>query len=130
MERFERMVAHQGGDLSAPRPIAKTVTWHAPKSGYLVSIDGQKFGQAIVVLGGGRAFAGQAIDFSVGLRILARLGDNVKAGEEMLHVYGDREDQVTEAMELITQAIHIADDPTAAPRLWTEFAHRNNEPTA
>jgi|694.fasta_scaffold05353_10 pyrimidine-nucleoside phosphorylase len=124
MERFERMVARQGGDMSAPRPIAKTVAWCAPKSGYLVSIDGQKLGQAIVVLGGGRAFAGQAIDFSVGLRMLARLGDSVKAGEELLHVYGDRQDHVTSAVELITQAIQIADEPNAAPLLWTEFVHR------
>lgn len=123
MERFERMVAHQGGDLSAPRPIAKTVLWRAPKSGYLASIDGQKFGQAIVVLGGGRAFAGQAIDFSVGLRMLARLGERVTAGEELLHVYCDQEDKVAGAMDLIREAIHISDESPTAPSLWTEFAH-------
>jgi len=123
-ERFERMVAHQGGDLSAPRPIARTVVWRAPKSGYLATIDGQKLGQAIVVMGGGRTFAGQAIDFSVGLRMLARLGDDVTAGQEILHLYCDREDNVTSAIALLTQAIRIADEPTAHPLLWSEFVSR------
>lgn len=124
MERFESMVAHQGGDLSAPRKIAKSVPWNAPQSGYLASIDGQKLGQAVVVLGGGRAFAGQAIDFSVGLRMLARLGDRVTAGQELLHVYCDREDKVTGAMELIRQAIQIVDAPIGAPVLWTEYSQQ------
>jgi pyrimidine-nucleoside phosphorylase len=96
-ERFERMVAAQGGDLKQPLAIAPAQEVIAPHGGRIVSIDTSKLGQAITALGGGRRMAGDTIDYSVGLETLVRVGETVRAGQPLLrlfaHAGGRREAQ-------------------------------------
>ena len=80
MEKFAELVAAQGGDLAAPRHARPAGPVLANHDGYLISIDVEKLGLAIIDMGGGRKQLHDAIDHSVGLEMLVRLGDRVERG--------------------------------------------------
>jgi thymidine phosphorylase len=121
MDRFERMVHAQGGSLAATRPIGHSQPYLAKCAGTIQSIDGQLLGQAIIVMGGGRKVAGQAIDFSVGLQVHCKIGETLTAGQPILDIQCDDHDKTQMALKLVEQAITISDQiPTQTP-LWKDF---------
>jgi thymidine phosphorylase len=60
----------------------------SPATGVLTKLDALEIGRLCVELGAGRAKAGDAIDFSVGVESLRKQGDSVRAGETVLRVHG------------------------------------------
>ena len=96
-EKFKLMVERQGGDVSAVEnllevgvsPHAETVA--SSRTGWVTAIDTRQVGVAAMALGAGRRQAGAAIDHSVGLEVLAKLGDRVEPGQPLVKVsYRDR----------------------------------------
>ena len=120
-ERFEQMIHMQHGDLNAKRALGKPKPFLAQKAGVLSSIDGQKLGQAIIAMGGGRKKAGEPIDHSVGLRMEKRLADRIEAGDELLIIYCDSDSKREEASKLVSEAIRIEESPGERFPLWQEF---------
>ena len=59
----------------------------APAAGTLVKIDALEVGRLCVELGAGRAKAGEAVDFAVGVECLRKEGDRVTEGEPVLRVH-------------------------------------------
>ncbi len=86
-ERFSAMVAAQGGELDAPRPIAPAKEVFARESGYVAAIDTEALGIAVVELGGGRKKMSDRIDPSVGVEMLVRLGEAVEAGQPLVRIF-------------------------------------------
>jgi pyrimidine-nucleoside phosphorylase len=86
MAKFQEMVAAQGGDLDAPRPRAQATPVAAYRAGFVSAIDTEGLGMAIVELGGGRKKVGDVVDHSVGLEMLARMGDRVEPGQPLVNV--------------------------------------------
>lgn len=121
MERFEQMVAAQGGDLKSPRKLGKISRVLADRSGWLSRIDGQKLGQAIILMGGGRMQSNQAIDPSVGLAMEKRLGERVQKGELLLEILCDDSSKAQAASLLIHSALQIDETPPKTYALWQEF---------
>ena len=121
MDRFERMVHAQGGSLTTARPIGFSRPYFAKSDGYVQSIDGQLLGQAIIAMGGGRRLTGQAIDFSVGLKMHCKVGEVVSAGKPILDILCDDLSMSQTAMKLIDQAITVSDEPPKRPKLWRDF---------
>lgn len=121
MERFEKMVKLQGGDLDAPRRLGKVTEVLAPSSGWLTQIDGQRLGQAIILMGGGRMQAGQQIDASVGLEIEKKIGDKIHTGDVLVKVMCDDDAKAQAAVDLVDQAITLGDQPIDRLALWQEF---------
>ncbi len=87
MDRFERMVAAQGGVLKAPLPLAPACVIESPAEGTIVSIDCRAIGEAIIKMGGGRTKKGEAIDHSVGIRVHGRIGDRMEKGQPILTLH-------------------------------------------
>jgi pyrimidine-nucleoside phosphorylase len=108
-EKFAQMVAAQGGDLDAPRHVAPAGELASPRAGYIASIDAEKLGQAIIAMGGGRRQLGDQLDHSTGIEMLVRLGDRVDRGQPLVKIFASRPSE-TEARDLLTAAISIADD--------------------
>jgi thymidine phosphorylase len=121
MERFEAMVHMQGGKLHSPRPLGKCEEIKARSSGVLNGIDGQKLGQAIIAMGGGRKQAGERIDPSVGIKMEKRVGEPVRNDETLLIVYCDSELKREDAKALIYEAIRIEESVAERFPLWQEF---------
>ena len=121
LERFERMVHAQGGTLNSMRRLGKVRAVLAEEEGFVGSMDGQLLGQAIIAMGGGRKIAGEPIDFSVGIKMMCKLGDSVAIGQPLLEILCDDDDKSGQAQRFIKQAISIEQQPTAIPTLWRDF---------
>jgi pyrimidine-nucleoside phosphorylase len=119
LEKFREMVAAQGGNLDAPRPIAPAHDIASPWAGYVNKIDTERLGYVIINLGGGRKQLGDKLDLSVGLKMLARLGDKVDAGQPLARVFAQA-DAVSHVKRDLLAAITVGDNPVAAPKLIVE----------
>lgn len=120
-ERFERMVAAQGGKLSELTPTAPETMLIAKQAGYIRSIDTATLGRAIIDLGGGRQQLGDSIDHSVGIEMLVRKGGEVQTGDPIVRVFARSGGYA--AIEQIREAIMIADE---RPRDLPLIAERIN----
>ncbi|MAR08516.1 MAG: thymidine phosphorylase [Blastopirellula sp.] len=86
-EKFQAMVAAQGGDLNAPRPVAECHELRASQTGWLQAVDAEAIGQVLIEYGGGRKVMSDAVDHSVGLEMRARIGDQVEQGALLARVF-------------------------------------------
>lgn len=110
-ERFRKLVAAQGGDVSyvddpdklPVAPIIKEVP--APKSGYIKWIDAQIVGETSVEMGAGRATKEDTIDPAVGIVVLHKVGDRVKKGQPLFVLHANSQ-QSLKAAETRMLAAH------------------------
>jgi thymidine phosphorylase len=113
LERFQRMVARQGGDASPDRlPQARHGrVIAAARGGYLAALDADTLGRTAMRLGGGRERAGDPIDPSAGLLLRARPGARLSPGDPILELCFNDEDRLPAALSLAETAIHMTDEP-------------------
>lgn len=116
MDRFRRLVAAQGGDLSVPLPIGRhseTVT--APRGGTMGDIDAMAVGLAAWRLGAGRSRPGERVQAGAGLRIHRRPGEPVVAGEPLFTLYTDTPERFGAALAELDGGWNVGDG-APAPR--------------
>jgi len=119
LEKFREMVAAQGGDLYAPRPVATAHNLDSPWEGFVTAIDTERLGYAMIHLGGGRKKLGDKLDYSVGLEMLVRLGDAVEKGQPRMRVFASPE-AVPHVQRDLLSAIMIGDTRLEPPPLIAE----------
>ena len=119
LEKFRQVVAAQGGDLDAPRPVAPASEVASPRAGYVAAIDTETLGRVIIELGGGRKKLGDVLDHSTGLEMLVRLGDKIDPGEPLVRVFAVP-DAVARVKHELVAAITIGDDAIEPPPLIAE----------
>jgi pyrimidine-nucleoside phosphorylase len=129
LERFAQMIAAQGGDASVTAhpeklPQSRCVrTLTAASAGWVTAMHSEEIGRASVLLGAGRMTKNDSIDPGAGIRLQAKYGDAVQAGDALLTMYADRESQLDEAEALLRQAIVIAaEEPPARPLIRRTFS--------
>jgi len=125
MARFEAMVHRQGGDLNERRRLGRAHPWVARHRGTILRMDGQRIGEAVIAMGGGRTSAGQAIDPSVGLCFEKRLGEEVEPGDLIVQILCNDRENAEQAARLLDTAIEIGEargEQAVRPRpLWRDF---------
>ncbi len=123
-EVFGRMVAAQGGpadfverwpDRLPSAPVVMEVP--ALADGFVVAVDGEALGHAVVHLGGGRLREGDKINPSVGLSDLAGLGEEAGAGVPIAMVHAATEDAARAAVAAVQAAYRIGPDMPDEPPL-------------
>ncbi len=115
LEKFREMVRAQGGDLDAPRPVARAWEIEAPRAGYVREINAEAFGLAIIAMGGGRRVITDSIDPSVGIETLVRIGQAVDRAQPMLRVFSHNE-TADNVRRMLADAIQIGPvAPTPLP---------------
>lgn len=94
LETFSRMVEAQGGDprvADAPEKVLPqapaVLDVPAPRAGTLSRVDADGIGRAVLLLGGGRRAVTDAIDFSVGVSGLRKVGETVASGEPLVRLH-------------------------------------------
>jgi thymidine phosphorylase len=119
LDKFRDMVAAQGGDLDAARPVAPASVVTAARAGVIQSIDAEALGYALIELGGGRKVKSDVIDHSVGIEMLVRLGNEVERGQPLVRVFAKPQaaDVVRGKFE---RAVTIGDEPVQPPPLIVE----------
>lgn len=121
LAKFEEMVAAQGGALSASRQRAPEFPVLAGRTGYVLEIQTESLGWAVIQMGGGRKKLSDPIDHTVGLEMLKRIGDRVEAREPLVRLFV-KPSQREEIERMVSAAIRISDSPMTPPTLITKIA--------
>lgn len=109
MDVWRRMIAAQGGDPDAPLPVAReSETIYAPADGVLVELDALSVGVAAWRLGAGRARKEDVVQAGAGVRMHAKPGALVRAGEPLMTLLSDTPEKFDRAKEALVGAVTIA----------------------
>ncbi len=110
---WERMIAAQGGDPSAPLPVARHVEpVLAERSGVLTRCDALAVGVAAWRLGAGRAMKEHSVQPAAGVRLLVGVGEEVEAGQPLLELHTDTPDALPGARAALEGGL-VVDDAAA-----------------
>src|SRR5262245_57191702 len=110
LAKFREMVAAQGGDLDRLPPLPDGAEVAAERAGFVLSIQAEQLGHAVIALGGGRKVMTDAIDHAAGLEMCVRVGDRVEAGQPLVRVFGPGE-KVAAVREPLAAAFAFSDQP-------------------
>ena len=120
LECFRKNVESQGGDPrvcddpSAILPLTeKAFKVESPRSGFIVKIQTEEIGHAIAEAGGGRVRMEDQIDPAVGFLGDVKIGDELRAGDQIGVVYCDGADLGQRAALRIQSAYEISNAPPA-----------------
>ncbi len=122
-ETFERVVAAQGGDVSALQepsmlPTAPKVhVIEAERAGTVARCDARKVGLAAMRLGAGRARKEDTIDPGVGITVAAKPGESVDAGDPVLRLRYRDPDRLEHALRALGDAVVVSEGPYTPPRM-------------
>ncbi|OBB86509.1 thymidine phosphorylase [Mycobacterium colombiense] len=115
MDRFRRLIAAQGGDLSVPLPVAgHAETVIAPRGGTMGDIDAMAVGLAAWRLGAGRSRPGERVQLGAGIRIHRRPGEPVTAGEPLFTLYTDTPERFGAALAELDGGWSVDGTPPAS----------------
>jgi thymidine phosphorylase len=121
------MVRAQGGDLSAPLPIAREIEIVvAPADGYVQRLDAMAVGVAAWRLGAGRARKDDPVSPGAGVRWRAGLGDRVVEGQSLFELHTDDPARLPRALEALEGGWSVGPEPVSpAPLLLGAVADRD-----
>ncbi|MHA7180784.1 thymidine phosphorylase [Arthrobacter sp. MDB2-24] len=109
MDVWNRMIEAQGGDPRATLPVAReSEVLLAPADGVLVGLDALSVGVAAWRLGAGRARKEDQVQAGAGVRMHAKPGALVRAGEPLMTLLTDTPDRFERAREALADAVLIA----------------------
>jgi pyrimidine-nucleoside phosphorylase len=114
-DTFRQVVKLQGGDAKivddpSLLPQAKhTARLPAKRDGYVTAIHCEQVGIASMTLGGGREKKEDSVDPGVGLVLERKIGDAVKAGENLCTVHYNLDARLVPAMRLLAESFEIGD---------------------
>ena len=118
MDAWRAMVAAQGGDPSAPLPVASEVDqWTAPANGIIGRIDALAVGVAAWRLGAGRARKEDDVSAVAGVKLRRVYGDRVAAGDVIAELHTDDPSRLPAAHEALSSALTITDTSPEPRRL-------------
>jgi thymidine phosphorylase len=115
LERFRACIKAQGGD---PRVLddmkllpqaGKQRAITVGRAGFVTYIETDEIGRAVMDWGGGRSRLEDRIDYAVGLRLHAKIGDQVDAGDPLITAYYNDESKFEEMDARVRAAYRIED---------------------
>lgn len=110
MDAWRAMISAQGGDPSAPLPVAReTHVVTAPASGVLTRLDAMAVGLAAWRLGAGRERKEDAVQAGAGVTWHARPGDSVTAGAPLFTLHTDTPERFDRALAALEGGYEIED---------------------
>ncbi|HET7338029.1 MAG TPA: thymidine phosphorylase [Candidatus Dormibacteraeota bacterium] len=115
-EKFEEMLAAQGGHLEQGLPVAPLqVPIAADRDGFVESIDALEIGLAAVDLGAGRVRKEDRIDHAAGFVIEAPVGARVKRGDALVTVNARSSELVDRVRDRVRSAWRLSDREVRRP---------------
>ena len=126
-EIFVRIAQAQGVDpaqLERPQdllgaPYVCPLIWpRQEQSGFLTGVDVKALGYALVQLGAGRRQMTDPIDPLVGFKHGKKIGDAIKPGDELMHVYVRRVEDFEAQRETLLRAFKVGNSAVLRPTLF------------
>lgn len=110
MDSWRAMIAAQGGDPDAPLPTPRHEhTIVAETSGTLTRLDAYDVGVAAWRLGAGRARKEDQVQAAAGIRLHAKPGDTVTAGQPLMTLCTDDQHRIVRAEEALGTAVSVSE---------------------
>ncbi|MER7557083.1 thymidine phosphorylase [Nocardioides sp. NPDC126508] len=110
MDAWRAMISAQGGDPSAPLPVAReTHVVTASSSGVLTRLDAMAVGLAAWRLGAGRERKEDAVQAGAGVTWHARPGDEIVAGAPLFTLHTDTPERFDRALAALEGGYEIGD---------------------
>jgi thymidine phosphorylase len=111
MDVWTAMIRAQGGDPAAALPTAReTEVVTAETDGVLTSLDALAVGVAAWRLGAGRARKEDPVQAGAGVKLHAKPGDAVRAGQPLLTLHTDTPERFERARQALANAYVIGDE--------------------
>ncbi|OZC78662.1 thymidine phosphorylase [Rhodococcus sp. 06-462-5] len=102
MDRWRTMIAAQGGDPDAALPVAReSQDFIAATDGVVTELDAMGVGLAAWRLGAGRERQGEPVQAAAGVRLHAKPGDRVRAGDRLATLYTDTPERFEYAQQAL-----------------------------
>jgi pyrimidine-nucleoside phosphorylase len=115
-EKFEQMLAAQGGHLEEGLPVAPVqVTIGAPADGFVASIDALEIGVSAAEIGVGRIRKEDSVDPAAGFVIEAPVGARVRRGDPLVTVHARSSELVDRVAERVRNAWGLSDREVRRP---------------
>ena len=114
-DKFKQLVKYQNGNINYINntELFKTaiyqVPFYAEKSGYISNMNTELIGNCSSILGAGRAFKEDTIDFSAGIILKHKTGDYVKKGEVIAILHSSDEAKIQNGMKIFNQAVTFSE---------------------
>jgi thymidine phosphorylase len=109
MDVWRAMITAQGGDPDAELPVAaERQVLSAPASGVLTRLDAYAVGVAAWRLGAGRARKEDPVSAGAGVVLLAKPGEQVRAGQPLLELHTDDPARFERALQALDGGFDIA----------------------
>ncbi len=130
LNKFAEMVQAQHGDadyIFHPEKFeigARDVVV-ADRDGYVTQMVAADIGRAVTRLGGGRMTKSDVIDFSVGVIMRVAIGNKVKRGDVLCEVYHNGGRGLSEAKQLVFNAITVGDERPAEHKIAYAYVDSN-----
>ena len=128
LDVFRKCIEQQGGDPRVIEDYSRlpwttgTVPFVTGTAGYVTSINAEKVGIAVRVLGGGRNRAEDGIDHSVGIIVCAKPGESVTADQPLFEIHGCDPAKISQAKAILSEAYTLGDaPPTESPLVLEEL---------
>ena len=133
-DRFVEIVAAQGGNVEqikrpALLPTAPIVhEIKAEQSGYIAHMDAEKCGLASGMLGAARKTVDDVIDYSAGIVLAAKTGDEIEAGDVLASLHTSDAALIPSALAMFMSGIEISPEkPKALPLIFARVTKDNVE---
>ena len=123
LERFRQIIEIQGGDPKVVDDygrmphVADRHVVVASRAGFVTGLDAELVGRASVALGAGRDRVDDPVDPAVGIMVVAKPGDAVRAGDPVFEMHYRDRARLETAIQLTSRAIAIGDSAPPPRRL-------------
>ncbi|MGB2718381.1 MAG: thymidine phosphorylase [Rhodococcus sp. (in: high G+C Gram-positive bacteria)] len=108
MDRWRTMIAAQGGDPDASLPVAReSQDFVAATDGVVTGLDAMGVGLAAWRMGAGRERQGEPVQSAAGVRLHAKPGDRVRAGDRLATLYTDTPERFEYAQQALESSWEI-----------------------
>jgi len=123
LQKFKQFISYQGGNSNITEDISllprakykdKLI---ADSNGFIKKIDCKKIGIASIILGAGREKKEDVIDYSVGIVMKKRIGNEVRKKEEICTIYANDFTKIEEAKKILKKSIEISKKRVSPPVL-------------
>ena len=113
LEKFKELIAAQGGDVKIIDDYDKfelpeyKIECESKKTGFVHNIDAYKIAYACKILGAGREKKTDPIDYSVGIYLNKKSGEEVNKGDILYTIYSNDEEKTRIAQKYCDEAFYI-----------------------
>ena len=124
-ETFKKLVVAQGGNSSLIENTDKFKKAAfcrevlSPADGYISSMNAETIGLSSVVLGAGRKTKEDVIDYTAGIILEKKTGEEVKKGEVLARLYTNNADSLDESERMLLSTLKFSKEkPAAKPLIY------------